>query len=173
MAVSIVYLLFAVPLGSIAQQSRSDASVSAVVLWSIDVNGIQNLTFDEIVMGEEKVIHLDGTVSGLHTTGREEPGKFRIATPQSFLLKFEDLPSVLKGPEGVDMPVEFFAAWSDEQFPDSRQLNIFDVNRTLRIPSSGSMREIYLFLGARVSPAQSQLIGDYSMSITLSVIHGI
>lgn len=170
---TLVALLALLPDCSIAQDSRTDASASALVLWSIDVMGVQNLRFDEIVMGEEKVVHLDGSVSGLHSTGSEEPGKFRIKTPQSLSLRFKDMPDGMEGPDGEYMPVEFFAAWSEEQFPDNQQLNMFDINSTLQIPSTGSVREIFLFLGARVTPAQSQLIGDYSVRVTLSIIHGI
>ena len=167
--------LFIIPADMLAQTavSHSDASARAVVLWSVDVTGIQNLQFDEIVMGEQKEIDLDGTVRGLNSSGREQAGKFRITTPQSFSIQFKDLPSAMEGPGGISMPIEFFAAWSDEQFPGNQQLNIFDINDTLVIPSEGYMREIYLFLGARVSPAQSQLLGDYNVQVTLSIIHGI
>lgn len=168
-------LYIIIPADMLAQTalSHSDASAKAVVLWSVDVTGIQNLQFDEIVMGEEKQIDLDGTVSGLNISGREQAGKFRITTPQNFSVQFKDVPTAMEGPGGRSMPIEFFAAWSDEQFPGNQQLNIFDINDTLVIPSAGSMREIYLFLGARVSPAQSQLMGDYNVRVTLSVIHGI
>lgn len=166
-------LVFIIPDDIAAQTTDSGTSARATVLWSVDVKGIQNLRFDEIVMGEEKVIDLDGTVRGMNLSGREQAGKFSITTPQSLNIRFKDLPSAMEGSEGVSMPIEFFAAWSEEQFPDTQQLNIFDISSTLLIRSAGSVREIYLFLGARVTPAQSQLLGDYNARVTLSIIHGI
>ncbi len=153
--------------------TASEASAKAVVIWSVNVKGIQNLRFDEINMGEEKVINPDGSVSGLNISGQEQAGKFRIRTPQSFYIEFKDLPSAMEGPQGNSLPVEFFAAWSHNQFPDIQDLNIFDVNSALSIPSTDSLRDIYLFLGARVTPAQTQLLGDYNVRVTLSITHGI
>jgi len=172
-ALMILSTLIPTYLGAQSKISDSEASASAVVLWAVDVTGVQNLQFDEIVTGEEKVIYLDGSVSGIKRSGQEKPGKFRITTPQSFQVRFKELPSTMEGPRGINMPIEFFAAWSEEQFPSKQQLNMFDINNTLLISSTGSVREIYLFLGARVTPAQSQVLGDYNVQVTLSIIHGI
>lgn len=152
---------------------HSEATASAMVLWNLDVAGIQDLQFDEITAGEVKVINLDGTVDGLNATGEERPGMFKITTPQSFRLEFRNLPTRLEGEQGAELPVEFFAAWSEQENPGIDDLNIFDMEEALSIPSANELREIYLFLGARVTPEQTQSLGDYAVQVTLSITHGV
>lgn len=155
------------------QQNTSKADASAVVLWNLDINGMQDLQFDEISQGAEKIVYLDGTVEGLDATGREQAGKFRISTPQGFQVEFKNLPTAMTGPDGTNMPIEFFAAWSNEPYPDGTDLNVFDVSQPLSIESVGELRDVYLFLGARVTPEQTQQLGDYQVQVTLSIIHGV
>ena len=125
-----------------AQDSISNAEASAIVLWNLTVEGVQDLQFEEITMGEEKVINLDGTVDGLNPTGQEQPGKFKIITTQSFELEFKNLSTVMQGPGGDEMPIQFFAAWSEKKFPNVNELNMFDINRSLSMSSNQGIKEI-------------------------------
>lgn len=156
-----------------AQGESASAQATAVVLWDLNVQGMQNLQFDEITIGEEKTINLDGTVNGMGSIGNEQRGKFKITTPQSFQLELKNLPTEMQGPEGDNIPIEFFAAWSENEFPEDNELNIFDANNPLSMSSSESMREVYLFIGARVTPDQTQALGDYEVQVTLSITHGV
>lgn len=156
-----------------AQTNTGQSQASAIVLWNLNVEGIQNLQFDEITLGEEKIINVDGTVEGNNASGLEQAGKFRITTPQSFSLSFKNLPTEMNGPDGVVLPINFFAAWSDKPFPSQNELNIFDIDSPLSLEGNNGISEIYLFLGARVSPTQSQILGDYSVEVTISIVHGV
>lgn len=169
----VLFVITLVPDLKAQHQSAGQADASAVVLWNLDINGVQDLQFDEITQGSEKIVYLDGTVAGLEATGLEQPGKFRITTPQGFQIQFKNLPDAMTGPDGNNMPIEFFAAWSNEQFPDGSDLNVFDVSQPLSIESIGELRDVYLFLGARVEPAQKQQLGDYQVQVTISIVHGV
>jgi len=66
---------------------------SAKILWNLELEGVQDLVFDQIIAGTPKEIDVDGSVFGQEATGNEQIGVFRVATKEVINFQFNDLPN--------------------------------------------------------------------------------
>lgn len=156
-----------------APTNSAVAQASANVIIALTVEGVQDLLFDEIMAGEEKIIQLDGTATGRSATGLEQSGKFRVNTTGSFMLEFSEVPTSLLGPNESSMPVSFFSAWSANNLPPPAGNNQILLDGTRSVVVRNSNGDVFVFLGARVFPPSNQQEGLYQTRIVLTATYGI
>ena len=164
-----------------AQDNTAAIGVSTTVLIGLSVEAAQSLLLGDIVAGETKRIELDGAATGSQP-GEEQAGVFRINTPGSFTVSFSEVPTSLTRSGGGDgnpasLPITFFAAWNDALTPPNTG-NIVNVTPNTTTPiiingNSTSPQNIYIFLGAELSPPNEQTIGVYEGTITITAIFGV
>lgn len=173
---SVSALLLLLPIWVQAQSQPATATVTAnaTVILGLQVEGVEGLQFDEITAGEEKQVNLDGTAVGASVTGLERAGKFRITTQGSFMLQYSEIPVAMTGPNGAQMPVSFFSGWSLLDAPPRVGNNLVstDGGKTA-VFISNPESEVYVFLGAKVTPPVSQPEGLYETRIILTATFGV
>ena len=159
-------LLFAQDGGAVGAQMQG----SARILWNLELEGVQDLVFDQIIAGTPKEIDVDGSVFGQEATGNEQIGVFRVATKEAINFQFNDLPNSMVNKLGFRMPVTFSLAWGvNRQGTDVTRLN---PNEPITIPADEQREYVYLFLGAAVDPSEDQPEGEYEIDLRITVIYG-
>lgn len=174
-------LLFATPRISTAQQDTPNsnkaggavATASANIVIGLTLEGVQQLLLEDIVAGEEKTVFVDGRVEGSQVTGNEQPGKFRVNTMGSVMLEFSEIPSYMIGPGGARMPVRFHTAWSGSVVPPAGGRDVVELGEGLSSIFVDSTGDIFVFLGATVTPPETQAEGVYQSRVVLTATYGI
>jgi hypothetical protein len=156
-----------------AQDTGSSATmpVTGNLIHGISVETLQELYFDDIAGGEIKTVNFDNTATGSVVSGGERAGIIRIQTLGSFTLNFSRVPGFMEGENGDLMPVTFVSAWSPVPEPTGA-VNPVSVTGSTAVTLSGNA-EIYVFLGASVSPTPNQPEGFYTAEITLTATFGV
>lgn len=177
--IALVVLFFALAFVPRAYaQDEATISVSGTVISGLSVEAVQDLLLGDIVAGEVKRVNIDGTATG-SSPGDEAAGKFRIATLGSFTLSFTDVPSAMigtgEGNEGVELPVTFHSAWNvgDNVPEEEENVVAIDDNTPVTVEASGEERDVFVFLGAEVTPPATQAQGFYETTITLTATFGV
>ncbi len=153
-----------------AQSNTAEMGASANILWNLELEGVQDLVFDQIEAGLIKQIDIDGSVFGQEATGNEQIGVFRVATKEAINFQFGDLPSYMINEQGFRLPITFLAAWGvNRQGTDVTRL---DPSLPVSIPADENRDFVYLFLGASVNPSEDQPEGDYSIELRISIVYG-
>lgn len=174
---SVTVLLMLMAINANAQESAT-ISVSGTVISGLTVDAEQDLLFGDIVAGESKRVNFDGTSTG-SAPGGEQAGIFRINTLGSFTISFTDVPAAMIGTEdiaGQTLPISFFSAWSNNLTPPSGGANVVSITENTPVvvtPPVGDRVDVYVFLGAEVTPPASQAQGFYETTITLTATFGI
>lgn len=171
-ALALVLLFGSMPAAQAQNGDPSTASiaVTGTVIQGLTIEGVLDLVFDDIIAGDAKTVNLDNSATGASVTGEEQAGKFRIDTRGSFTLEFVDLPTAMIGPEGAVMPVSFFSAWSPNDNPANATNQ---VNTGAPTPVLVDDTEVFVFLGATVTPPPAQALGEYETTVTLRATFGV
>lgn len=151
-------------------QYNAEMSASAKILWNLELEGVQDLVFDQIEAGLTKQIDVDGSVFGQEATGNEQIGVFRVATKESINFEFGDLPSYMINEQGTRLPITFLAAWGENR--QGTDVTRLDPNLPVSIPADENREFVYLFLGASVNPSEDQPEGEYAIELRISVVYG-
>ena len=159
-------LLFAQDGGVVGAQMQG----SARILWNLELEGVQDLVFDQIIAGTPKEIDVDGSVFGQEATGNEQIGVFRVATKEAINFQFNDLPNSMVNELGFRMPVTFSLAWGENR--QGTDVTRLDPNEPITIPADEQRDYVYLFLGAAVDPSEDQPEGEYEIDLRITVIYG-
>lgn len=168
------YLFFVVPSTIVYAQDGSTVGAqmqgTARILWNLELEGVQDLVFDQIIAGSPKEIDVDGSVFGQEATGNEQIGVFRVQTKEAINFQFNDLPNSMVNEQGFRMPVTFSLAWGvNRQGTDVVRLN---PTEPINIPADDQRDYVYLFLGAAVNPSEDQPEGEYEIDLRITVIYG-
>lgn len=175
--VAAVLVLVLVSLPKAFAQESASISVSGTVIAGLSVDSQQNLTFGDIIAGEQKRVNLDGSATGA-SPGEEQAGIFRISTLGSFTVSFTEIPSAMTGTgennSGESMPITFFSAWNTSLTPPEagNEVSVTE-NTPIVVNNSGTELDYYVFLGAEVDPPLSQAQGLYETTVTLTATFGI
>ena len=159
-------LLFAQDGSTVGAQMQG----SARILWNLELEGVQDLVFDQIIAGTPKEIDVDGSVFGQEATGNEQIGVFRVATKEAINFQFNDLPNSMVNALGFRMPVTFSLAWGENR--QGTDVTRLDPNEPITIPADEQRDYVYLFLGAAVDPSEDQPEGEYEIDLRITVIYG-
>ena len=165
----VFFSLFIVDNG-LAQTNNARAEASANILWNLELEGVQDLVFDQIEAGTIKEIDVDGSVLGQEATGNEQIGIFRVQTKDAINFQFTDLPTYMVNEQGFRLPITFMAAWGENR--QGADVNRLDPSLPISIPADEDRDYVYLFLGASVNPSEDQAQGDYSIELRISVVYG-
>lgn len=165
----VFFSLFIVGNG-LAQTNNARAEASANILWNLELEGVQDLVFDQIEAGTIKEIDVDGSVLGQEATGNEQIGIFRVQTKEAINFQFTDLPTYMINEQGFRLPITFMAAWGENR--QGADVTRLDPNLPISIPADEDRDYVYLFLGASVNPSEDQAEGDYAIELRISVVYG-
>jgi spore coat protein U-like protein len=186
---TLITLMLAVALGSLAHAQSASISVDATVISEIAVANVNNLNFGTLVAGQIKTIDLRGNVSVStgSTLGTTSQGEFTVAASAGSDVQLSfTLPANLIGPDVGVLPIAFvydedvagdllprsalrIVDGLDGQFlsgdptsPISFRDNSFPTFEA--IPGTNSVR---VFIGGQVD-ATNATAGTYIGTITLS-----
>jgi hypothetical protein len=156
-ALALAALLALPALGS--AQASDNIQATANVLTPLAVNGSDPLAFGDVLPGVTYTVAPGSANSGLFDISG--------AAGAPILLDFS-LPSALTGP-GVDIPITFGA--SSAQLADGGSTEDFDPSTSDYAANLNGSGVLDVFIGGEITPAQTQLQGAYSATITLSVVY--
>lgn len=157
----------------LAQASTNETASmnsTANILWNLELEGVQDLVFDQIEAGSIKEIDIDGSVLGQEATGNEQIGIFRVQTKEAINFQFADLPTYMVNEQGFRLPITFLAAWGENR--QGADVVRLDPSLPISIPADEEREYVYLFLGASVNPSEDQAEGDYAIELRISVVYG-
>jgi hypothetical protein len=153
-------MLAAVPAVAQAQTNNASIQATAVVQQPINVVGAVPLDFGNVFPGVNKAVAVtDGTAGRFDVTGQAS-----APVSMSFVL-----PGNLSS-GGNLLPI---GSWTGHHSPTNSPSG-----GTNFVPSAGSTAsafsgtgQLYVFVGATVSPASNQAAGNYSGSVQMTVIY--
>jgi hypothetical protein len=127
---TLITLMLAVALGSLAHAQSASISVDATVISEIAVANVNNLNFGTLVAGQIKTIDLRGNVSVStgSTLGTTSQGEFTVAAQAAADVTISlVLPTVLTGGGSSSLPIVFKETITDFDFSFTPSRTYFNI----------------------------------------------
>jgi spore coat protein U-like protein len=146
-----------------AAQQTNTINATATVVTPLSVASVNSLAFGTVYPGVNKAVDYDDATNG---------GKFSVAgyAGAQVTLSFT-LPPTLAGPAGATLPIDTWSAYHNTANDATSGGTTFDpslAGPTTALSGSGNL---YVFLGARVTPAPTQAAGAYTSTVTMTVAY--
>lgn len=151
--------------GTAAAQS-GNINATATVLQPLTVTGVQDLAFGNVYPGVNKPIAYTDATNG---------GQFSVAGYGGAQVQVTfTLPTALNGPSGSTLPIDSWTGYynqSNSATTGGTAVASFSTPTTTTLSGSGGTGNLYMFLGARVVPSNTQTAGAYTSAVTMTVAY--
>ena len=145
-----------------AQQSNT-INATATVVTPLAVSSVSSLAFGTVYPGVNKTVNYTDATNG---------GKFSVTgyAGAQVAVSFT-LPTTLAGPSGATLPIDTWSAYHNTTNDAASGGTAFDPSLGGPTTALSTAGNLYVFLGARVTPAPTQAAGAYLSTVTMTVAY--
>lgn len=159
----------------VSGQSSDDDFITgkAQVVQTLKVLKQVNLDFGIVAQGSNKTINLNNGVTGSPSLGTQTTGRFLVtAAPATNVDITFSAPTHLSNGEN-NLPIQDYTyGWhTSNTFTGGTTFTGGSTDITFPENLTESLNAIYVFIGATVKPAVSQVVGNYEAEITLTATY--
>jgi len=146
-----------------AAQQTNTIDATATVVTPLSVSSVSSLAFGTVYPGVNKSVAYTDATNG---------GKFSVAgyAGAQVTLSFT-LPATLAGPSGATLPIDTWSAYHNTTNDAASGGAGFDPSLASPTTALSGTGNLYVFLGARVTPDPTQAAGAYTSTVTMTVAY--
>lgn len=146
-----------------AAAQSGNINATATVLQPLTVTGVQDLAFGNVYPGVNKTIDYTDATNG---------GQFSVTGFGGAQVQVSfTLPTALDGPSGATLPIDSWTGYYNQTNSATTGGSAFSSLSGSTTTTLSGTGDLYVFLGARVVPANNQTAGSYTNTVTMTVAY--